>query len=225
MGKRFKYVSLTYQRLINLVAFSAISPTSSDTWSSSAYTREQLKVLYSAGEDQQRTVSLPPYLFLPKPTESYFQSKQKANKICQPADLESHYSLRKLVLWWKSRHGDFKLTLREDDLNLKDNYIILVKHHPCCTKAKCYLVRGTHQHCWNRLSSLFHRAQHTSAALLTSTNTKTQGKEHGNNFQSQSTLCYSSPLSLLSSISLLEAQSIRSLGSVCQRKRCQKTIY
>lgn len=72
---------------------------SSDIRCSSAYTSEQFHVLNSAGEDQQRTASLPPYPLPPKSTESYFPSKQKANQICQPAHPESHYSLRKPALW------------------------------------------------------------------------------------------------------------------------------
>lgn len=51
---------------------------SSDIRSSSAYTRQQFNILNSAGEDQQRAISLPPCPFPAKSTEIYFKSKQKA---------------------------------------------------------------------------------------------------------------------------------------------------
>lgn len=126
---------------------------SSNIGSSSAHATEQFNILNSAGEDQQRTISLPPQQ---NPLRAIF----RANKTCQQP------TQKHAAVWDSLLCGRSGMKAAREALNFSDAPTTLAKCCPCGTKLNVIFVRGTHllKHCWTGLLS-----PATGSAQLTNT--------------------------------------------------------
>lgn len=93
--------------------------------SSSAHTTEQFNILNSAGEDQQRTISLPPYPSPQNPLTTLFRVNKKQIKFVS--------SPPRNTLQFETACGRAGMKTAREALNFTDIYTMLAK---CCPVAQ-----------------------------------------------------------------------------------------